>query len=107
MGAKELEHAAIAQLDRVTDYESVGRGFESLSPYQKQETPSGVSCFCFLAEGTRRSKCECPVDIRSIPARRNRHHNVTSPFRISCTGQRNINAFLMTKSGELCYNIVK
>ncbi len=26
-------YAAIAQLDRVTDYESVGRGFESLSPY--------------------------------------------------------------------------
>ena len=28
-------HAPIAQLDRVTDYESVGRGFESLSAYQK------------------------------------------------------------------------
>ena len=27
-------HAPIAQLDRVTDYESVGRGFESLSAYQ-------------------------------------------------------------------------
>ena len=27
-------YAPIAQLDRVTDYESVGRGFESLSPYQ-------------------------------------------------------------------------
>ena len=26
-------HAPVAQLDRVTDYESVGRGFESLSPY--------------------------------------------------------------------------
>ena len=26
-------YAAVAQLDRVTDYESVGRGFESLSPY--------------------------------------------------------------------------
>ena len=50
LSAKELAHAAIAQLDRVTDYESVGRGFESLSPYQKQETPSGVSCFCFVEE---------------------------------------------------------
>ena len=29
-------HAPIAQLDRVTDYESVGRGFESLSAYQKK-----------------------------------------------------------------------
>ena len=27
-------YAAVAQLDRVTDYESVGRGFESLLPYQ-------------------------------------------------------------------------
>ena len=26
-------YAPIAQLDRVTDYESVGRGFESLSAY--------------------------------------------------------------------------
>ena len=27
-------HAPVAQLDRVTDYESVGRGFESLPAYQ-------------------------------------------------------------------------
>ena len=26
-------HAPVAQLDRVTDYESVGRGFESLPAY--------------------------------------------------------------------------
>ena len=30
-----MRYAPIAQLDRVTDYESVGRGFESLSAYQK------------------------------------------------------------------------
>ena len=30
---RERLHAPIAQLDRVTDYESVGRGFESLSAY--------------------------------------------------------------------------
>ena len=35
-------HAAIAQLDRVTDYESVGRGFESLLPYQKPDALWGV-----------------------------------------------------------------
>ena len=29
-----LRHAPVAQLDRVTDYESVGRGFESLLAYQ-------------------------------------------------------------------------
>ena len=28
-----MRYAPIAQLDRVTDYESVGRGFESLSAY--------------------------------------------------------------------------
>ncbi len=33
--ALKSAHAPIAQLDRVTDYESVGRGFESLSAYQK------------------------------------------------------------------------
>ncbi len=30
-------YAPVAQLDRVTDYESVGRGFESLPAYQKRE----------------------------------------------------------------------
>ena len=35
-------HAPIAQLDRVTDYESVGRGFESLSAYQKQKGGLGL-----------------------------------------------------------------
>ena len=35
MQALESAHAPIAQLDRVTDYESVGRGFESLSAYQE------------------------------------------------------------------------
>ena len=34
--ALRKRYAAIAQLDRVTDYESVGRGFESLSPYQRR-----------------------------------------------------------------------
>ena len=30
-----MKYAPVAQLDRVTDYESVGRGFESLPAYQK------------------------------------------------------------------------
>ena len=34
--ALESAYAPIAQLDRVTDYESVGRGFESLSAYQEK-----------------------------------------------------------------------
>ena len=32
---QSLRHAPVAQLDRVTDYESVGRGFESLPAYQE------------------------------------------------------------------------
>ena len=30
-----MRYAAVAQLDRVTGYEPVGRGFESLQPYQR------------------------------------------------------------------------
>lgn len=37
----------VAQLDRVTDYESVGRGFESLLAHQKR-TRSCVSVFLSL-----------------------------------------------------------
>ena len=32
-GETSLRYAAVAQLDRVTGYEPVGRGFESLQPY--------------------------------------------------------------------------
>ncbi len=42
-----MRHAAIAQLDRVTDYESVGRGFESLLPYQKENTTQSGGVFLF------------------------------------------------------------
>ena len=31
-------YAPVAQLDRVTDYESVGRGFESLPAYHNEDT---------------------------------------------------------------------
>ena len=34
--ACDERYAPVAQLDRVTDYESVGRGFESLPAYQKK-----------------------------------------------------------------------
>ena len=36
---KRNTHAPVAQLDRVTDYESVGQGFESLPAYQKSGYP--------------------------------------------------------------------
>ena len=38
-------YALVAQLDRVTDYESVGRGFESLPAYQKSRYPKWDICF--------------------------------------------------------------
>ena len=31
-----MQYAAVAQLDRVFDYESKGRGFESLQPYHEK-----------------------------------------------------------------------
>ncbi len=42
-------HALIAQLDRVSDYESEGRGFESLSARQiKTVNPLGLAVFIIL-----------------------------------------------------------
>ena len=35
LSVSSWRYAAVAQLDRVTGYEPVGRGFESLQPYQK------------------------------------------------------------------------
>ena len=47
-----MRHAAIAQLDRVTDYESVGRGFESLLPYQKIiPIPFGMGIIFYTVNG--------------------------------------------------------
>ena len=56
-------YAAVAQLDRVTGYEPVGRGFESLQPYHKEtpvtSTVTGVSFFSkrpwFFEPGTHKS----------------------------------------------------
>ena len=33
-------YAGLAQMDRVTGYEPVGRGFKSLNPYQSDASPS-------------------------------------------------------------------
>ena len=41
-------YAPVAQLDRVTDYESVGRGFESLLAYQKAGHPNGCPAFWYI-----------------------------------------------------------
>ena len=43
--------ALVAQLDRVTGYEPVGQGFESLPAYQKNRYPIWDNGFSFYAEG--------------------------------------------------------
>ena len=48
-------YAPVAQLDRVTGYEPVGRGFESLPAYQKFQIPLwGVWNFLYT-EGLERA----------------------------------------------------
>ena len=54
---KRSAYAPVAQLDRVTGYEPVGQGFESLPAYQiKEEIPQGISSFIlhFVQDGTRK-----------------------------------------------------
>ena len=43
-------YALVAQLDRVTDYESVGRGFESLPSHQEKPVHNVYWFFFFGAE---------------------------------------------------------
>ena len=50
--AKKPQPALLAQLDRVTDYESVGQGFESLAAHQEKSTcPKGWVLFCLCEKG--------------------------------------------------------
>ena len=52
--ALRARYAAVAQLDRVTDYESVGRGFESLLPYHVgAKLGFAPTSFCFSGDLTR------------------------------------------------------
>ena len=44
-------YALVAQLDRVTDYESVGRGFESLPSHQESPTHFRVPGILFARSG--------------------------------------------------------
>ena len=65
-----MRYAPIAQLDRVTDYESVGRGFESLSAYQlttqNQAVPGGFSLFYELFPGTFFGGADFVADLLQI-----------------------------------------
>ena len=64
-------YAPVAQLDRVTDYESVGRGFESLLAYQTNIIR------------TRFSELEKGSDYLFISALMSRHTTVTvCPYEI-------------------------
>ena len=73
-------YALVAQLDRVTGYEPVGRGFESLPAYQKHQVPFRVlGVFLIRVVGTRnelqerRVKCrdweKGPVDLSIVEKR--------------------------------------
>ena len=64
-----LRHAPVAQLDRVTDYESVGRGFESLPAYQRRiirtlsQWEKGSDYFCFWEDITDKMiSCEFNIE---------------------------------------------
>ena len=42
-----MRHAPLAQLDRASGYGPEGRGFESLTEYQKSSKSSDFDDFCF------------------------------------------------------------
>ena len=44
---KNVQRAALAQLDRVSGYEPEGQGFESLTPRHKKRNPDGCALFVF------------------------------------------------------------
>ena len=48
-GKRPTQYAAVAQLDRVTGYEPVGRGFESLQPYQLVASDKTLATSFFIA----------------------------------------------------------
>ena len=55
MAVEKTAPALVAQLDRVTGYEPVGQGFESLPAYQKFQIPVRVSgIFCIRQDENRR-----------------------------------------------------
>ena len=66
-------YAPVAQLDRVTDYESVGRGFESLLAYQSRiirtlsQWEKGSDYFCFWEDITDKMiSCEFNIDTACV-----------------------------------------
>ena len=73
---KRNTHAPVAQLDRVTDYESVGQGFESLPAYQKSGCPvRGDRFFIMSKVGLEQSNAIVQWTIACRRSRRRQHHN--------------------------------
>ena len=74
-------YALVAQLDRVTDYESVGRGFESLPSHQ--EKPVHVVCWFFFLSA-------CLHDGRDLnrAAARSAVSKATARLCLACGSQR-------------------
>ena len=93
-------YALVAQLDRVTDYESVGRGFESLPSHQESPTHFRVPGILFVRSGgfeqqrrrpqpaaeTGRS-CWGRVLIFQSPAKGLQKNQQTQPVRPCTAGQ--------------------
>ena len=78
-------YALVAQLDRVTDYESVGRGFESLPSHQvkSHDLPLKIRCkswdFLLYIGFKRAGKCLiCALLPQKLPCR--------VPYRVPCAG---------------------
>ena len=75
LALRKQMYAAVAQLDRVTDYESVGRGFESLSPYQSRiirtlsQQEKGSDYFCSLEKNMDMKVISCKFNIEQPVAR--------------------------------------
>ena len=73
---KSLRYDSVAQLDRVTDYESVGLGFESLPGHHRTAHAICMSCFFWFynkcwGNDRHRISAAAPfykkMDIRRIP----------------------------------------
>ena len=71
--AQEKRYAPVAQLDRVTGYEPVGQGFESLPAYQKSRYPFGCLLFCIPREGLEQSKARLRWSLACRRSRRRQH----------------------------------
>ena len=56
----KARYAPVAQLDRVTGYEPVGRGFESLPAYQKMSVPVWERTFFTLSQDSNMTAARTP-----------------------------------------------